>query len=423
VQRTSRAVLALCLVVAGCSGPPGTPTPDGAEPTPTITPSTPSPSPEERPEVAVEGGTLPVDATAVWQRFLDLRGLDPDDYRPPVVEVRSLDTRTVTPVIRGLSPAFLARLGFTSFTVDPDDVDGPRGGIGSGGEIVVRPNGGSPDAIERVLVHEFEHYVQPETILASSESATVERPVREGAATYVEAAYADRYLDGPNVAAMRESRYLNATHDGAKLRDAIYHYGYRYVDGRIDSPTELDVVYEDPPRRSGQLLHGHDWDEFRPLPVENGDSWVARSTAAGEHVLRTTLATELNESTAASAAGGWANDTVVGPRNGSGHVWVIRTVDEANASELGAAVRQYLDARATKADGVWRTDDSTYRVERVDAATVALVVGTDAFVGRVAVSETEGTVVISGNRTVARAEPRPPEDAVEASPTPRGASR
>lgn len=394
--------ISLSLITAGCTSPFGlggtaTPGEDGATDSPasTVGPTS-TLEPTESSAVTVRGGSLPVDATAVWLRFLDLRGLDPDRYPQPVVEVRPVPNRTLmgVPWIPGLPSQFEEGLGFEQYEIEPDDVEGPGGTPGSAG-IIIYPNNGSPAEIEKTLVHEFEHYVQPDTLPLPRESRHLETVIQEGAATYVEVAYAEAHLDGVDLVENRRSRYLDATHQVQKQVASHYYFGYRYVDRRIDSPRELSEVYDDPPLRTAQVLHGDDWDGSRPLLVEYDDSWDRAGRPAGELLLRVMLAWELDESTAASAAAGWANDTVLGGE--SGHVWVIRTTDARNASELAAAFRRYLNATATAEADLWRTEGTAYRLVRVDAGTVALVVGDVGFVREVTVSADGGTVVVAND--------------------------
>ena len=397
-------VVAAVVALSGCSGPlvgeQPTPTATVDSPTvsksptpkPTATPeATPTPDGSDSDEVTVRGGTLPVNATEIWYRFLDLRGFDRDRYRPPVIRVDSPPTEgIVRPITRYAELA--ERLGVRAVNFDPEDVDEPGGMFTSSGPIVIYPRNGTAEEIERVLVHEFEHYVQPHDSFRR-----LGRPVTEGAAVYVGVEYAERYLESLSPVASRRTDYVDGT-GALKLNAADYYFGYRYVDRRIDSPKELDRVYEDPPETASQLLHGHDWNASRPLPVETGESLRASNVPAGELFLRVTLATELNESTAARAAAGWANDTVV-EQDGfadesAGNVWVLRTTDERNATELASTFERFLDARATDDGDHWRANGTVYRLVRVDPTTLAVVLGDEDFVDEVVVSKNGETVVV-----------------------------
>ncbi|PSP78946.1 hypothetical protein BRC81_05580 [Halobacteriales archaeon QS_1_68_20] len=285
-------------------------------------------------------------------------------------------------------------MGFGRFEVGPDDYEGPAGRSSTSG-VIIYPNGGTAAEIEKTLVHEFEHYVQPDSLSLPPESIHLQHPIQEGAATYVEVVYAERYLPSLDPVADRKSSYVDATRNSVKLGASHYYFGYQYVAQRIDSPKDLSQVYDDPPWSSGQLLHGHDWDASRPLRVDVGDSWTKAVRPAGEHFLRVMLATELNESAAASAATGWANDTVVGSNSESGNVWVIRMTDERNASELRVALERYFGARATPTDEGWRTGGTIYRLVRVDETTVAIVAGGADFVDAVTVSKDGGTIAVT----------------------------
>ena len=208
------------------------------------------------------------------------------------------------------------------------------------------------EQIEHVLAHEFAHVVQHRTGLRDVAVAQFEddysqttdgrlarESVIEGAAEYVATEYDREYLPEarPNetVPWDRTSESLSAA-----LHWAPYRYGARYVDQRIDSPRQLEIVHRSPPRTTEQVLHGYAPEEEprKALSVRSNDTdsnWgLTTRNTVGELTIRLTLASELDEPPAARGAAGWGNDEVLTYYNGSstGFAWVTRWDDQANAS-------------------------------------------------------------------------------------------
>lgn len=436
MRRALPLLLALLLVLAGCSAtqvqPPSAET---AEPTPTVaetstptpagtetaSPSTPT---EQDPatlaaqyDVAVEGGNLSVDPALVFARVELIIGtrakppervlIRPDEemafdgpgyptfYRLFGIRIPDDEDRSVTAA---------------GYVRDPDTVN-----------LNERLTNNST-ATESVLAHESVHVVQFRTGLAQGVSAAVvDREVRgvttdakqtyfaviEGTAVQVERVYVRRYLeDGSDPAAGLAAGYRGA--DGAaKLAYARYRFGFAYVDQRAGGPREHGEIYDDPPRTSEEVLHNLPPGSEEPsnLSVANAGEWEERQgfrDRMGELWLRVVLANELNESTAAAGADGWGADEKRGyERDGErGYAWVLRWDDAANGTEFQEVFAQYLDERATRRGEFWVDRDAlggegaTFDLVRVDDRTVVVLAGDSAFVEDAELRTHNGTVVV-----------------------------
>ncbi|KPN31294.1 hypothetical protein SY89_02037 [Halolamina pelagica] len=391
-----RAVLACTLLVlAGCGGAiaPG--------PTPTEPAAT---------GVAVDGD-LPVEPTPVFLRVLNLTG---ERAEAPAVTVESAP-RASAPDL----PQFPVALGITPH--NESDPTGPHvrthAATAIDGESVTVYEWAldAPELTETTLAHEFVHVVQfrhgwDEAALRrqarvggglSYDGATTYALLREGAATYAQTAYERRFLpDRRSSMAHQEAAYENAS-AYARLLLARYHFGAEYVAERVDSPAGLETLHRDPPTSTEQVLHdSQDPVANLTLKTEETGSWVERDRdRQGELFLRIALRTELNRSSAVGAAHGWGNDRRVTfvREDEVATAWVLRWDDAANASEFAVAFTEYLDAKATAEDGLWRGDDvnATYRVERVGDETVVVYLGDESFVrSATATASGDGDVTI-----------------------------
>jgi hypothetical protein len=418
-------LLALCVLLAGCTGPLGLGSSSGEEtcrptastttgtPTPTAT-STPAAAPTSSYRVDVRGDDerLPVNATTVWLRVLGLHGLSPEEVPAPVVRVDEGSAQTFSQTeLDGDTDRFSRLLGLNENQSESVTLPTPDGYVAppqfTDGDYTRVNMGVAEDdpaaAVEATLAHEFVHVVQVETnfsltddeldeLQESNVSPGMFADIREGSAEYVADVYAERYLEGVDLLAERRAAYEAAETNAWKLSRAGYYYGYCHVAARVESPEGLPAVYETPPVTEEQLIHGLTPDEEPPvaLPVRAEDGWDRRGTF-GELHLRVALTEHLRESRAADAAAGWGNDTLLA--RGDGYVWLVRTDDAANASDLEAALGDHVDGLASEADPIDRPGDATYRVVRVDEETLALVVGDPAFVETVRVSDGDGTTV------------------------------
>lgn len=276
---------------------------------------------------------------------------------------------------------------------------------------------------EMVLAHETVHIVQFEQQAFSTTSSRVDagdlrgttdaqlayRAVIEGSAVYAADEYHAAYMDeGVPPRASMERRYGNAT-GATRLALGPYHFGAEHVADRVDDATELETVYERPPRTTSEVIHGvnRNQDPVASLPVgaAGGDTWTERDDRRdrlGELYFRIALATELADERAAAAGTGWRADKRLVFSDGEerSYVWVLRFSDEANATQAERAMTDYLDARGDPkrvdtADGsvrVWTAADAnaTFRPVRVDDGTVAFVIGDPSFVAETTVEVDDG---------------------------------
>ncbi|PSP56619.1 hypothetical protein BRC82_01710 [Halobacteriales archaeon QS_1_67_19] len=405
-RQVATLVVALALVLAGCSGGGGpTTATDAATETATTTAAESAGQQSEhsttatadREPVAVTGGDLPVDQTETFYRVQRLLG---SDVRPQPVEVRNLTER------KGYRPGqvpFFRLLGVGNLSLDTDE---PGGLTAPSGKVCVYLGSGSATEVERVLVHEYVHMVQYRANMLPWMSAIDQPQVShdllqtrlalvEGGAVYATDAYADRYLDGVDPAADYAQRYRSGS-ASAKYFFARYHFGYRYVSDRLDDPENLAGVYENGPNTTEQLLHGYAPDEEPPADLSvtanaTGNWSATENNTMGELFTRVALQTELDAETACNAATGWGNDDLRGFESGSddpAFVWTLRTDSASEADELEAALNTFAAERRN-------ATDAGFRVVRVGDETVAVLFGDRSFVESATVSGSNADVRIA----------------------------
>ncbi|MFB6234696.1 MAG: hypothetical protein ABEH81_09305 [Halopenitus sp.] len=280
---------------------------------------------------------------------------------------------------------------------------------------------------EAVLAHESVHIIQFEQqafsltsdrvgggdLRGTTDSQLAYRATIEGSAVYAADAYHEAYMrNGTPPRASMARRYENAS-GATKLALGPYHYGAEHIAARIDDASDLRTIYKQPPRTTSEVIHGVNTDRSPvaslPLDVHEGETWTERSDRRdrlGELYFRVALATELDDETAATAGTGWRADkrlTFTDGENRS-YVWILRFSDEQNATQAERAMTDYLDSRADpkRVDTpngsvqVWTTPDTnaTFRTVRVDAETVAFVIGDSTFAAETTlepVTEGEGS--------------------------------
>jgi hypothetical protein len=372
-----------------------------------------APTAAYRVEVRGDEERLPVNATTVWLRILELHGVSPTEIPAPVVRVGPASEQTFSRTeLDGERARFSRLLGVNENQSESVTLTSPDGYVAppefTDGNYT-RVNMGiaeddSSAAVEATLAHEYVHVVQVETDFGLTEAELDElqasvspglfADVREGAAEYAADVYAERYLDGVDLLAERRAAYERARPNAWKLSRAGYYYGYCYVAARVDSPRQLPTVYKTAPETQEQLIHGLGPDEEPPVPlsVRTGAGWQRQGTF-GELHLQVALTEHLAQSRAVEAAAGWGNDTVL--NRGDDYVWVVRMDDAANASDLETALGSHVDGLEAATDPIDRPADVAYRVVRVDEETLALAVGDPAFVETVRISTDDGSVNVS----------------------------
>ncbi|MFC5971439.1 hypothetical protein ACFPYI_08870 [Halomarina salina] len=416
---TRRSLLALTLLLAvalaGCGGT--------TAPTQTVTPATPPATVEATTEtptetsptspdpvmsttnssanastnaVTVSGGDLPFDPNVTYQRVERLLAVEEDRAATVSVSIRDPSAFPLDGEEDVWGP-FATSLGITG-SIEGDGV----GGFASGTNVVLYVGANHTAAeIEPVLAHEFTHVLLGEpgsnidpNYPSTFDTREAKASLIEGAATYTEDVYIDRYLPGQaNYTTTLRERYGEAS-PALKLLMGRYRYGARYVDQRVDSPQNLSAVYDTPPWSTEQVLHGYSREtETRP-PVPNAvvnTSWSEEDRVGdtrGELFTRVALGTELNHSVATSAAAGWEGDTQLALRDGGNrsYVWTLYWENETEADEFLAAAERYVEGRAEDPDA------PTVRLERTSERSTTLLVGQQEFVETVSVSVGNGTV-------------------------------
>ena len=356
--------------------------------------------------IAVEGDARSIDANWTFERVRQLTGTDVEPPRHVTFEAGANPSQFRFSY--GSHP-FLELLG-----AGTSDLSASVAGRADGESVRVFYTGNATDEqIEHVLAHEFAHVVQHRTGLRDTAMANFEddysrttdgrlarESVIEGAAEYVAIEYDREYL--PEAQPYETVQWnQNPESLSSALYWAPYRYGAQYVAQRIDSPHQLEIVHQSPPRTTEQVLHGYAPGEEprKALDVRSNDTdsnWglTVRDTV-GELTIRLTLASELNESSAARGAAGWGNDEVLTYYNGSstGFAWVTRWDDPANASEFERTFEPYLSERASEQDGIWRDGEYSFRTVRSHDDTVVVLAGEESFV-RNATLDADGRDVV-----------------------------
>ena len=415
-------LVALMMVLAGCGGfsgpatetpietPPDTPTatetPAERETPPETDTTTETPAVDAREKVTVidENDELSFDPAVVYQRVVEMHGLDLEQAPSTTVHVEEEYQGGGLP-----EPGpFDSLMGMEAFAPDTGVA-----GLARGTDVWVYTGAIEDQALrEQVLAHEFVHVLQSAQTAQQRTISNLERlgneqfvylSVIEGTATYAEYRYAAEYLDGDDEPLDWETVRANRTQYGAYLI-APYVYGHQYVHDRVDSIEEMEAIYDDPPQTTEQLIHGYDTDVMpRELIVTvdaDASDWreAARETR-GELYVRIILEGELELDRAADAAAGWGNDELVTVQNAQadrGFAWVLRWDSPADANEFEDALTDFLDGHAVAEAHGWQTDDGdAFNVVRADDETVVLMAGDTEFVERASVTAENGQVTVT----------------------------
>ena len=270
----------------------------------------------------------------------------------------------------------------------------------------------TPKDIELTLAHEFTHVIQPKDLdrrlkqqvdqnfTGTFDARLAQRSTKEGTAEYVANAYRMQYLEDPP-SDDECSRWQQMT-------TAKQHYwtpyclGSRYVSSQIESPRHLDQVFDRAPTTMEQVIHEYppSQEPRRSLSVRtvsNTSNWdLTRTDSLGEFYIRTTLRKSIDSNQARRAASGWGNDVLhtYYNRSRSGHVWILRWDDSANATEFETIFSTYLSNRFEREDGVWSDSSSSFRVKRVTEDTVAVIAGDPKFVSSSTIVGEKGNITI-----------------------------
>lgn len=231
------------------------------------------------------------------------------------------------------------------------------------------------------------------------DAAWAAKLIQDGAATYVEEAMWER-LDRPGERPLTFYQTVAKRSARAHRATAAHRLGYLWVDSRIENPTELDAVYENPPNRTAALLHPNQSRTYPTMRLQSvEDAWVEdQRFRLGELLTRFVLETELSHDRASEAANGWVDDRLIeylDEDNQQGFAWVVRLRSESQADEFRSALGAYLDGRGESVgENRWADDQRSYGIQRPDTRTVVLLLGPDSFIEATEVS-IQGNVTIS----------------------------
>jgi hypothetical protein len=403
-MRLAALLSALLIVLAGCGGvadvavtePPDT---DTGTPTATPTPET---------DVQVIGSDLPVDATTVFRRVLNLTD---ERFGAPILYVDTPEQMAApsSAVLDTGDSQFRAALGVAA--PSRNGSAGVAAGYAPVDGNAVHINEAILDSAvdtELTVAHEFAHVVQfrndwqrsvwdvdPEVRGGTNyDDRFTYYLVLEGAATFVERQYVAEFLpELDRRMAPTLAEYENASaHE--RLNIARYALGAEYVAERVDSPADLERVHRHPPDSTEQVLH-NSTDPIETVTVTTTEmhNWTEQHRdRQGELFLRIALRTELNKSAAVDAAHGWGEDRRITFRkqNDTATAWVLHWDDAANATEFETAFDRFLDAKATRNGSVWQQEsgNATYRVVETNDETTVVFLGNETFVRSATVNAT-----------------------------------
>lgn len=393
----------LLLVLAGCSGfllEDATSNPDREAPWNTTTTEATtavetSTSVDSSNDERTNPKGLPVNVTRMYDRTDQLLGEDFDDPILLTENVSFESTYKIPP-----ESDFANVIGVRATTT-------PRhhfvSGMATGHSISIQMSNRSTAADIRMLfVHEYAHVTNFQRESYRNSILEISRPnprwraghaIAEGSATYVAQQYAERY---GNVSQNQVS-FCNQYEDGTatvRMRFGSYCVGARYIEDRIDDPANLDIVYENSPNTTEQVRHGYLPQEEPPVDLTVNatatDEWPRFHRARqGELWTYAALSEYLSDERADEAATGWGNDTLLWSDDidQTGYVWVTRWDSTTDADEFAEAMRSYAANAATG-----NATSASFVIKRLDATTVVVLVGDDAFVNDTSVTVGEDGV-------------------------------
>lgn len=448
-------VLAATMVLAGCSGGTGAgptaPVDDATDAEATVATSTEradTTTGADYPAVKTEdcehrgeadddivnesGACLPFDSDAVYERVVEMAGVDIDEG-PTVNSIPARETRRFE--FEFNDDSFGATMG-----IAPDGTPN----VFSPGYAQPGANGGDPAVTLRYVgywndtalqdelgidysardaevtaAHEFLHVIQfyrgsQQRLLRNLTREGVNREdVRlatiEGSASFFEAEYQREYLDVANPE-RNLSEWANATPFSMALLGP-YVLGEHYTRWYLDNATgDFERLYDDPPVSMEQIIHGYPPDEELPKNLsvrgEASSDWSSPSSprTKGELFLRSALRSGVSGAEAAAGAAGWGQDGAIAFRNASssaagdyerGYGWAIRFDNATEADEFTSIFQAWLESKGPEENGVYvQADGQTFRMVEVSDETVVVLAGSEAFTRQATVSGNPTEVVI-----------------------------
>lgn len=409
--------LACLILLAGCSGGPGTDTtaaPTDAESTTPTTVRTPTEStvvgtPATRTTVPTLTGstevTDPPDPRAVGTNFEPNRSLD-TVYRR-VEALRGLTARErVNVSVHGIdivNPETNERMQVGDPFDYPDDAAGMdetqtqalqlyssepvplKGFVAAGMARATTVNVANESAYERIaddsfeilLVHEFAHTLQEQhglndrsrtRVTETTDADLAGMMLTEGDATLTAYQYWQAYdAGGENPLALRNTTTERGdwTHG---FFDKTRYYGALYLQAVGEERRNAHVAR--PPDTTAEVMHPNtSWDLPGPaVSAPTPAGWSVQSeNRVGELTIRYALRTNgIPYARAAAASTGWWNDSMrtFSRPDGIATSWSTHWATEADAREFATAWRAMLENRdATREDGVYRVPGTEYTPE------------------------------------------------------------
>ena len=418
VRRFGICLLALALLTVGCQAPIA----DGGTPTPATTPAdTEGTAQLSAPNITVLNGSLELDPGRVFARVQAISGTDVSPPRAVRVFNTSQEFYNTTPdgTTQPSVPEFWRVAGLDTTDINGSALEVQKNGyVTSFGDVTIFLSRNTSLADERLLLaHEFTHYVQTQNDRRgtlnenlgrdTTQASYLTRAIIEGTAVYTTDSYVREYAPGEKLNSPWYSEIQASYPAGhaARFQNGRYIYGFEYVDGMVQSPSNLSTVYENPPRTTEQLLHGLSPGSEPPTPLSvnssTGEDWLASGTdTMGEAFVRHALRGEVSQQDAANAAAGWGNDSmhIFRPLDGgaAGYVWVLGWDDAANATAFEQTLQQAFESRGNRTDGIWSLSDvsASARMTELDGETTAVLFGPESFVRATNVTAGDGTVRI-----------------------------
>jgi hypothetical protein len=377
--------------------------------------------------VSVTGACLPFNSETVYQRVMDMAGVDLDKG-PSVTAIPARETsrydfgfdNDTFGATMGIAPDGQPSVfvpGFAAPNSNPDGTVNPAVTmryIGLWNDTALQEELGiqyGPEDVEVTLAHEFLHVIQfyqgSQSRLAANLTtdgvnlADVELAMVEGSASFFESQYQREYMNNPD--AMRDfSAWANSSAYAMKQLGpyvAGSHYTRWYLNG---STENFQKIYDNPPVSMEQILHKYPPDEELPKNLsvtgEVSSDWATPSSAAtkGELFLRSALRSGVSGPEAAAGAKGWGQDGVITFQNTSyssegnykyGYGWAIRFDNSSEASEFERIFQDWLAEKGEYGDGLYGSSaDQTFRMVTVSDETVVVLAGHEDFTSQASVS-------------------------------------
>ncbi|AGN01920.1 hypothetical protein L593_09875 [Salinarchaeum sp. Harcht-Bsk1] len=351
--------------------------------------------------VAVEGGEIDADQTALWGWTQRAMGQNVD--ATPTVVIRDFGD------VGGGTAVQTEATEFQWLMIYDDPDEQPPGGFlayvtafstdvnVNAARLPAVRNGTTGRTVEGLLVHEFAHVVQFQTpafaenqlspLSATTDEITAYTAMVEGGAELV----ADAYTNDSAVERVRQYWNDPRTSAAARFGQWPYYRGLVYLDQRLDDPQQLWGIYEDRPQTTATILRGDapgDGPPNRTLSLALEDYHSEVRDRPGAMLAEVALTREVDPERARDVAAGWQWGALrsIQPDRGTDadrslrHVWVTECRNESAADAFESAMTEYLDGRWEATNGTWNAGDGrSFDLIRVNDDSLAVLVGPEAF--------------------------------------------